>query len=232
MTEAEARARLLGEKISDIESKNGEHAGAIDDNYKKVNDKLTAKTKDMKKLQQLLKQAEDRAKDLVTTLQEKNKKISELENSNTRLRNMKDQATEFVERNSKPKETDDKAPGVERKAEKCKFENSGTCRKRSECKESHPRKTCQAYSKLGSCPLESACEHRHPFGVCYAWRKEAFCPDGEHCRHRHPFELGMQNTNKEHFLAPGSPSGRLGGEGQDSQRGQDHRHHDLRGNRW
>ena len=152
-------------------------------------------------------------------MQEKNKKRSELKNSNTRLKSMTNHATEFAEKSKKKEPEDKNVKNCDERNVKCKFENSGTCRRRSECKDSHPRKTCQAYSKLGSCPLESSCEHRHPFGVCYAWQRDSFCPDGENCRHRHPFELAIKSPNQD-FLDHGSPSGRLGGQGQDSQRGQ------------
>jgi hypothetical protein len=186
-----------------------------------------------------LKQAETRTVDLLDTVQELNKKISELENMNTRLKVMKGQAEEVIEKKdraneNKPKEVSEnlRKDDIKETKNKCKFENTGSCRKKSECREIHPKKTCQAFSKLGSCPLESACEHRHPFGVCYAWEKNAFCREGDNCRHRHPFEMAISKPSQDAFLGHGSPSRRQGEQGQDNHRHQGQGHHDMKGNRW
>ena len=158
----------------------------------------------------------------------------------TRLKLIKDQAEEVIEKKDRAKEdktqdvpdNDRKDDHKETKKFKCKYENSGSCRKKSECKEIHPKKTCQAFSKLGSCPLESACEHRHPFGVCYSWKKNAFCHECDNCRHRHPFEMAISNPSQDAFLGKSSPNRRQGEHSQDNQWNQGQGHHDMRGNRW
>ena len=87
---------------------------------------------------------------------------------------------------------------------KCKYENTGNC-KIKRCKDIHPKKTCQGYSKLGSCAFESNCEHRHPYGVCYSWEREGFCNEGDECRHRHPFLMSaaLQGLSQDNFLGHG-----------------------------
>ena len=155
-----------------------------------------------------LKESEKRVKDLMESTNLMKKKVSELENSNTRLRLLKDQALETAEKNMKTKdeEVDDKSKN---KKVKCHFENTGVCRQKNDCTDFHPKKTCQAHSKLGSCPLESSCEHRHPHGVCYDWERYGSCYNGDNCRHKHPFDVARASpaANPDHFLGFGSPGG-------------------------
>jgi hypothetical protein len=174
--------------------------------------------------------------DLLDTINDKNKKISELENSNTRYKLIKEQVNEAAAVKSKEdvKDKDDIDAQKVAKKVKCRFDNTGKCRRSSECKDVHPKKTCQSHSKLGSCPMESTCEHRHPYGVCYEWEKYGACDNGDGCRHRHPFDLARHaSSGSNHFLGNGSP-GRQGGPG---GQGQGHPrpgkgHQDQRGNRW
>ena len=51
------------------------------------------------------------------------------------------------------------------KRSKCQFENTGTCRKKN-CRNIHPKKTCQNYSNYGVCSFRG-CDLRHPWGVCH-----------------------------------------------------------------
>ena len=163
---------------------------------------------------------------------DKNRKISELENSNSRLRLMKDQAKEIADKKSVT------PPPSSASVKKCKFENTGNCRNGNKCPEAHSKNTCQSFSKLGSCPLESQCEHRHPYGICYDWQNHGACFKGDICRNRHPIEMAAHRTqNPEHFLGHGSPSGAnrvpVERKSKPSQRfpGQP-RHHDQRESRW
>ena len=124
-----------------MRGKKDEHSGSVDEKYKKVNDKLTAKTKELKKAKTQLKEAKIRANDLFITVDKKNKKISELDNYITRLKQMKDHATEAADKKDKPKEDieDKKNAGhKDTKMMKCKFENTGNCRKNSKCGDPHP----------------------------------------------------------------------------------------------
>ena len=233
---SETAQKRLASKLAELENKVNENN--TKEKYKKVNDQLSAKTKEAKKNNDDLKKAEKRAIELMDTVSGLNKKVSELENSNTRLRLMKDQAKEIIEKTDKarPKSTSDAITTNNKK--KCKFENTGNCRNR-ECEDIHPKKTCQSSSKLGSCPLESSCEHRHPFGICFDWEKNGQCFRGDGCRNRHPLEMGAQRApNAEPFLGQGSPSGahreEEGRRAQPSQRSPGKtRHHDQRGlGRW
>ena len=95
---------------------------------------------------------------------------------------------------------------------KCRFENTGTCRKKN-CKNQHPKKTCQNYSYYGVCSSQS-CDRRHPWGVCYIWQQHGACFYGERCRNRHPIDLMRQQNvtfasenrflgwNKSHHVTP------------------------------
>ena len=238
LKEAESRARKLADKLSEIESKMDEDEGSIDDKYRKVNKKLTGKIKDLKKVQQQLEQAETKAKNWLETVTEKNKKISQLENENTRLKSMNEHANEIINKSSKVKEVVEKKEKVEENTienkKKCRYENTGVCRAKNECKDLHPKKTCQSFSKLGSCSLESSCEHRHPFEVCYNWEKYGSCTEGDKCRHRHPFDLAIaRQSTPDPFLSHSSPSNRgMGEQNQGGQWTQGQAHRDQRGNRW
>ena len=243
LSESEARNRKLAGKLSELEANFKENSSSVDEKYKKVNDKLSAKTKELKNSEQKLKKAENRVKELLESSDKDKKKIAELENCNIRLNLMKDQALDVKEKTRKQSTNDEKADKVEKKVDadevskkktdKCRYENTGFCRRKSECKEWHPKKTCQSFSKLGSCPLESTCEHRHPYGICYDWEKFGSCFQGDSCRHRHPFDiLRTSNAPQEPFLGSGSPRGAGGqSQGQAPRRSPGRAHHDSRGNR-
>ena len=236
---SETAQKRLAAKLSELETNVNENKSGTDAKYKKTNDQLSLKTKEAKKYNDDLKKAEKRAIELMDTVSEKNKKIYELDNENVRLRLMKDQAKEIIDKveKAKPKSTSDVNDAEKKK--KCKFENTGNCRNR-ECKDAHSKKTCQSFSKLGSCPLESTCEHRHPFGICFDWERHGQCFKADGCRNRHPLEMSSQRTpDVDPFLGQGSPSGahreaegwRAAQPGQRSP-GQI-RHHDQRGKgRW
>ena len=209
LKDLESKNRQLASKLSEYEAKKDDNLKSVEEKFKKINDKLTAKTKDLKKSEVSLKQAEQREKALMESMTEQSKKISELENVNTRLRLMKDQAAEIVDKVGAKKEEPIEADRSKHKMVKCRFENTGVCRQKNDCKDFHPKKTCQAHSKLGSCPLESSCEHRHPYGICYDWEKYGSCFNGDNCRHKHPFDVlrAAAPTTPDHFLGHGSPGG-------------------------
>ena len=155
---------------------------------------------------------------------------------------MKDQAKEIIDKNDKKPAT---LKANETKS-KCRYENTGLCKKKSDCTDIHPRKTCQAHSKLGSCPSEALCDHRHPYGICYDWQRFGTCFNGDSCRNRHPFELGRPaNSSDQAFLGHGQGGGepRAGLQGAGAE--QEHwggeagrwspsqvRYHDQRMGRW
>ena len=240
ISEAESRSKLLGQRVAELESSKNDDA--LDDKYKKLNDRLTAKSKELKKIEANLKKSESRVKELLERNSEKGKKIFELENVNTRLKVLKDQAQEIEEKTKhhrrihdevSTKKSDTKINWKKDEKKKCKFEHSGTCRRKNSCGDYHPKTTCQSYSKLGSCPLESRCEHRHPYGVCYEWEQHGTCRHGDGCRHRHPFGAVLL-TPRAPFLGQGSP-GQEGGQREQDRRGYHspgQGYHDLRGNRW
>ena len=241
IVDSDARARQLAQKLAELEAEKVDTNDDIGDKYKKVNDKLTTKTKDLKKAENNLKHSEVRAKELLDNNLLKNKKISELENENVRLKLMKEQSEDIENRIKSVRKDEDKNKKVEKKVEfkemqsKCRYENTGLCRNKTNCNDIHPKITCQSHSKLGSCPLVSSCEHRHPFGICYDWEKYGTCNNGDNCRHRHPFDL-IRQVQSDPFLGYGSPTRQdgLGGQGQFNQRSPGHPqgNHDLRGSRW
>ena len=88
ISEAESRSKLLGQRVAELESSKNDDA--LDDKYKKLNDRLTDISKEPKKIEANLKKSESRVKELLERNSEKGKKISELENANTRLKVMKE----------------------------------------------------------------------------------------------------------------------------------------------
>ena len=242
--EGEVNHKKLADKLAELEKViDDDKVGSVD-KTKNLNNQLLSKTKEAKKSAEEAKKAEKRANELMEIVSGLNKKVSELENSNTRLKLMKEQSKEIIDK-MKP-ETSEKKKTVDDKnvkVKKCKFENTGLCRNKTNCPEFHPKKTCQPHSKLGSCPAESSCEHRHPYGICFEWEKHGACYTGDDCRNRHPFELSRQvYHNQEPFLGRGSPHRDQGGAGGERQgwgnRGgqwspSQIRHHDQRGQgRW
>ena len=83
------------------------------------------------------------------------KKVSSLENVNTRLRLMNSQAKEVVEGATK-KGAEKNEEHLHKKDDaqslvKCKFKDRGACRSKGQCQYFHPTRSCQSHSKLGSC---------------------------------------------------------------------------------
>ena len=238
LKDSESAQKALAKKLSDIENSISDNKTSVDAKYKKVNDQLSSKNKEAKKANEETKKAEKRAKELLDTVSEKNKKISEMENTITRLGLLKDQAKEIVEKTVRKTSSSSKTEEIKKK--RCRFDNTGTCKNRN-CEDVHAKKTCQPFSKLGSCSMESSCDHRHPFGVCFDWQNHGSCYNGDSCRNRHPFEMAAPRafpSDHSSFLGQGSPNGTHGDtdgwRGQPSQRSPGQvRHHDLRGmGRW
>ena len=211
---------LLSERLSELEEKFKSDSLNMDCKYKKSSDSLTAKTGELKEVKKKLNNAEKRTAELLETIDSKNKKITELDNENTRLKLIKSNNASV----SKAPEADRNSPLKADTRIKCRYENTGNC-KTKHCKNFHPKKTCQGYSKLGSCAFESICEHRHPYGVCHSWKRDGSCNEGDECRHRHPFYMSSEilRSSQDHFLAEGqrrisrSPDRR-------NRRAQGHRH--------
>ena len=86
----ETAQKNLAKRLSELENNVGQNKTELDDKYKKVNDKLSVKTKEAKKMNDDLRKAEKGNKELHDSVAQKNKNISELESENTRLRLMKD----------------------------------------------------------------------------------------------------------------------------------------------
>ena len=241
--EAETNQKKLADRLAEVEKLLDENKEGSADKNKQLSAQLLSKTKEAKKNADEVKKVEKRANDLMESVKLKNKKISELENSITRLTLMQGQSKEIIDK-LKPETADIKKKHDDKQenAKKCRFENTGLCRNKTNCAEFHPKKTCQAHSKLGSCSAESSCEHRHPHGIFFEWERHGGCSNGEGCRNRHPFELSRQvSGNQEPFLGRGSPrrdQGCAGGEreGWGHQGGRwspsQIRHHDQRGQRW
>ena len=188
-------------------------------------------------------------RDLNEKLSSCKNKISELENSNKRLKLISEQSQQ---NDSSSKKASDKnqvrasprasqtsgsrssssrsSPKEENSSEqiRCKFDNTGKCFRGNECRDRHATKTCQLYSRLGFCNDETTCIFRHPKGSCYDWQNFGSCRNGDSCRYRHPIEWRPQQP--EHFLEGNSPNHHRN-QGQDSPV-QHYKYHDLRGNRW
>ena len=72
---------------------------------------------------------------------------------------------------------------------KCKFFNSGFCKRREDCRFEHPESLCETFQGNVKCPSFRTCPHRHP-KVCRDW-KVGKCFRGEICLYLH------QQTQKE-----------------------------------
>ena len=143
LTESETRGRNLAQRLSELESKKEDNSNSTDEKLKKVNDKLSGQVKDRKKAENALKESESRVKELLDTMDKKTKKISELENENIRLKLINNQVKEAVEKTPKdnkvnPREKESSGA----KKVKCNYDNTGKCRRNSECKDYHAKKTC------------------------------------------------------------------------------------------
>ena len=138
LSESESGGRLISQKLAVLEvavaTKN------LEDKYKKVNDKLTSKIKEHKK-------SEARGKERLNTILEKNKKIAELETATTRLNLMKEQANEIEKKSTKKDDHDGeeakklyekKGDDSNERKRRCRFENTGLCRAKSNCMDFHP----------------------------------------------------------------------------------------------
>ena len=128
----------------------------MDKRYKNLNDKFTEKSEELRKSQSDPKLAERRVKEFKDKLYNSTKKVSELEGMNTRMQLIKEQVNngfdlgKVSDKNRTPENKKSKAPSKN----KCKIENTAKCPRGRDCKDHHPNKTCQNYSKMGTCPLE------------------------------------------------------------------------------
>ena len=245
LTDAEARCRQLAQRLSELESPNP--SNDLEQQVKEAKDNLHTKVKELRPKESSLRKAEKTACELNDKLVSAQNKITELENTITRLRlnTVQDPQSNEVRKidnkvtspgtsknNKTPSTSDTHAPNARKKTSsprrspvKCKLDNSGKCPRGRDCRDKHSSKTCQHHSKYGSCPFESQCEHRHPKSVCFEWQSQGACRYGEDCRHKHPNEL-RATDQQQHFL---------GAQPQDQPSNNQwipYRHHDLRGSRW
>ena len=184
----------------------------LDEKVKKISKQLNEKQKELKLEKAIVKKKESSEKEMQLSINEKNRKISELETANTRLELMYEHAKELGQKTPKSndekgkptKVSDAKEPSeseAKKQNAKCFYENNGTCREAEKCKFVHPKKTCQSFSKLGSCAQESLCEHRHPRKVCPRLQSTGYCAGGDRCRDRHPLEYAYpQSRYRKQYL--------------------------------
>ena len=100
-----------------------------------------------------------------------------------------------VEKREKEKAT---AASETRSKKKCKYEDKGKCRERSDCKFIHPRGTCKSFSANGVCKFGNKCTFRHPSGTCHQWENSRECPRGNLCKFRHPSEVPKKSFLGSH----------------------------------
>ena len=162
---------------------------------------LEEKKRELKKTKDLLKKSEERSKNALKDIDNLNKKVSSVENENTRLRLLTKQAEEYAKKTSKDPVNDSHRKSLSNlnDKKKCFFENRGACNNKRECKSVHPIGTCQSHSKLGSCASEPNCKFRHPIRICREIENFSYCHRGDSCRFRHPIEL-LKSSNSSNFL--------------------------------
>ena len=187
------------------DAKSDENINDLEEQVTKITKQLNDKQKELKNAQAAVRKKESAEKELQKSLNGKNMKISELESLNTRLKMMLDHTKELRGIKDKIKPSGDEKKTVDdvtqplNQPQKCYYENNGTCRDQERCKYFHPKRTCQAFSKLGSCSQESLCEHRHPRKVCLRLQSTGYCAAGDRCRDRHPLEYAYQDLSQSKY---------------------------------
>ena len=88
----------MSQKLGEIEAASVDKKDDLGEKYKKTNDKLTAKMKELKNAENNLKKSEDRVAELLENNLGKSKKISELENANARLIIVNEQSQEIEDK--------------------------------------------------------------------------------------------------------------------------------------
>ena len=140
-----------------------------EENNVKVNKKLAEKDKETNKLKSEIKSVEKRNKELVVTINDLNKKISDLNIENNTLKATNKRNEEAGRADNTPKEQPTgKAPEKDKSNQKklhkekaeltphssgviCKWENSKLCFMKNKCKDIHLKSTCPSHSKYCKC---------------------------------------------------------------------------------
>ena len=118
IVDSESRGRLLSQKLCELEAASVDKKDDLGEKFKKTNDKLTAKMKDLKKAENNFKNSEDRAAELLENNIGKSKKISELENANARLRLLNEQSQEIDDKIKNARRAEDKTKKAYKETEK------------------------------------------------------------------------------------------------------------------
>ena len=190
--------KTLAKRIEQLENTVAVDNAGLSEQNRSTTDKLKVKSKEMKEAQNIIKKASENEKILQNIINDKNRKISELEISLATTKSILEHTKEI---NSSKNEDSFIKPEFDeplikfktktspaKPIKKCRFENSGSCNKKESCSFLHPVATCQAFSRLGSCQDEKKCVYRHPRNICTSWKTYRACKEGEKCRDRHPLE--------------------------------------------
>ena len=85
---------------------------------------------------------------------------------------------------------------VEKIPKRCRFHNTGFCKKLNDCIFEHPIETCLEYLKSGNCSRTSCFNKRHP-RTCRYWKAKG-CFRGRTCLYLHnDVKKEAENINEE-----------------------------------
>jgi len=100
LLEAEARCKKLGQKLCEFEAVANSNSDSYEVIYMQANDQLTQKTKKIKDIESALRKSEKHVKELNEQIASSSIKITELDNANSRLKIMSNQAATDLKKNS------------------------------------------------------------------------------------------------------------------------------------
>ena len=189
-------SKQLVDKTNEVEAKDEELSlvSCKLDNAEKANERLVKKIISYENIIEGLKPFNDKKNEVndVSMTSVENEKVTSVQScipSEAEKPGLNENLKSEMTRTQKVMKAEDKS-----KRSKCQFENTGTCRKKN-CRNFHPKKTCQNYSNYGVCSFRG-CDLRHPWGVCHIWQQHGACFYGDKCRNRHPIQLRRhENAN-------------------------------------
>ena len=197
-SEVEERCKKLGQKVTELETQISETSAANEQKLKKANDDLNTKIKELKNKETALKRVEKSVRGLTDKLNASEKKVTELENSNSRLRLLNDQNKEISVRreeqdsNKKGRERSprvshsrsNKSPSARRTSPLSRSRHSSPHTRCSREASSNPKRC--AMDNVGRCKRGSGCRDIHASKTCQLYSMFNVCQNVSSCEFRHP----------------------------------------------
>ena len=100
------------------------------------------------------------------------------------LQNVSDMKMEVVRIGNAYKPSDKENTEV-KEVKRCRFNNTGFCKYRNECRFRHSENVCENFLRDGRCEMKQSCPSRHP-KTCKYWKREPKgCKRKENCKYLH-----------------------------------------------